>query len=173
MDKSRSPVHRRRKSPPRCYFQGSPSRDGRRDFPLHFIPAGGGIPPPWLPVKQITVADSLMLHGHTSFPHLAHPKRHKTSSQSITPDRRAPVSGYFPEERPKQKGRSPYGSVPCSFISCVLSPPSRLMKCMRERPGIGRKAPFCVRQRGCPRTYLSYDVGGTMGSPYSFQVSGR
>ena len=43
-----------------------------------------------------------------------------------------------------------------------------------ERTGTGRKALFLRRAaKGRPGKYPSYDVGGTMGSPYSFQVSGR
>ena len=146
MGKSPLPGAPSSKSPPRCYFQGSPSKDGRRDFPLHFIPAGGGILPPWLPVNQITVADSLLLHGHTSLPHRAPPKRHKTSSHSITPDRRAPVSGYLT----KTKGTFPVRERPLFFYQLFTVPPSRLMECMRERPGIGRKAPFLRQATGLP-----------------------
>jgi len=60
------------------------------------------------------------------------------------------------------------------FLSRLVPVPlSRLMERTGERTGTGRKALFLLRQRGRPGKYPSYDVGGTMGSPYSFQVSGR
>ena len=168
MDKSPLPGTPSPKKPPTMLFSGKPLQRRQEGLPSSFCPRRGGIPPPWLPVNQITVADSLMLHGHTFFPHLP-PKRHKTSSQSITPDRRAPVSGYLT----KTKGTFPVRERPLFFYQLRPAPPSRLMECMGKGRESEGRPPFCVRQQGCPRTYLSYDVGGTMGSPYSFQVSGR
>lgn len=99
------------------------------------------------------------------------------------------------DETPPETSQPPYGKasvrrpeprakvhnkrdVPCTGASLVLlsavsrplasSPPERLGK------DGSRKAPFsCAGQGGLLRGSFFYDVGGTMGSPYIFQVSGR
>lgn len=81
-----------------------------------------------------------------------------------------PFSGCSPEERPKQKGRPLYGSVPCSFLCGCPS--------TRSLPGKtygveGLEGTLLAEQKVRPIPHVSYDVGGTMGSPYIFQVSGR
>ena len=60
------------------------------------------------------------------------------------------------------------------FLSAVSRP---LVSSLPERLGKDGsrkgKPPFLRRARGLLRESFFYDVGGTMGSPYIFQVSGR
>ena len=84
-----------------------------------------------------------------------------------------PPSG-APDESPQQKGRSLYGSVPCSFISCFPSPRFQPDETHWEKDEKRKEGPFPASGKdGSPQKYIFYDVGGTMGSPYIFQVSGR
>lgn len=80
-----------------------------------------------------------------------------------------------PEPRTKVHNKR---DAPCTGASLVLlSAVSRpLVSSLPERLGKdgSRKAPFsCAGQGGLLRGSFFYDVGGTMGSPYIFQVSGR
>lgn len=79
-----------------------------------------------------------------------------------------------PGQKSKTKGRSLYGSVPCSFISCFPFPRFQPDETHWEKDGKRKEGPFPASGKEAPpRKYISYDVGGTMGSPYFFQVSGR
>lgn len=110
-----------------------------------------------------------------SFPRAIGPTDETPPETSQPPYGKAcsPPSG-APDESPKQKGRSLYGSVPCSFISCFPSPRFQPDETHWEKDEKRKEGPFPASGKdGSPQKYISYDVGGTMESPYIFQVSGR
>ena len=165
----------REEGPPLARFlRGNVSTKGRRDCPLDFLHAGGGILPP------CPTADAPRLRSSRSTRASILSPIYRSIDETPPPETSQPPYGKAcgppsgaPDEGPQQKGRSLYGSVPCSFISCFPSPRFQPAGATGERWKPEGRPLSCVRQRGLPAKYISYDVGGTMGSPYIFQVSGR
>lgn len=165
----------REEGPPLARFlRGNVSTKGRRDCPLDFLHVGGGILPP------CPTADAPRLRSSRS-PRASILSPIYRSTDETPPETSQPPYGKAcgppsgaPDESPQQKGRSLYGSVPCSFIGCFPSPRFQPDETHWEKDEKRKEGPFPASGKdGSPQKYISYDVGGTMGSPYIFQVSGR
>ena len=170
------PLTPARRGPPLARFlRRSVSTKDRRDCPLDFFTPGAAS---CRRVRQRMPHGCGLLEARAplSFPRfigpqtkrrrLKHPSRH-----------RGRLAVRRPEPRTKVHNKR---DVPCTGASLVLlsavSRPlvSSLMKRIGKRTRSGRRAPFsCAGQGGLLRGSFFYDVGGTMGSPYIFQVSGR
>ena len=59
-------------------------------------------------------------------------------------------------------------------LACFPSPRFQPDETHWEKDEKRKEGPFPASGKdGSPQKYIFYDVGGTMGSPYIFQVSGR
>lgn len=143
------PLTPARRGPPLARFlRRSVSTKDRRDCPLDFLHAGGGILPP------CPTADAPRLRSSRS-PRASILSPIYRSTDETPPETSQPPYGKAcgppsgaPDESPKQKGRSLYGSVPCSFISCFPSPRFQPAGATGERWKPEGKAPVLAPGKG-------------------------
>lgn len=166
----------REEGPPLARFlRGSVSTKDRRDCPLDFFTPGAAS---CRRVRQRMPHGCGLLEARAplSFPRfigpqtkrrrLKHPNRHTGRLAVHRPEPRTKVHN---------KRDAPCTGASLVFLSAVSRPlVSSLMERIGKRTGSGRESPLsCAGQGGLLRGSFFYDVGGTMGSPYIFQVSGR
>ncbi len=135
-----------------AFSGGCVSTDDRRDCPLDFLHTGYGILPPCPAADAPRMRSprsprSSILFSGLSIPQtksrlLKHPSRH-TGRLAVLPP--GP-----PDESPKQKGRSLYGSVPCSFISCFPFPRFLLDGAHRGKARKRKEGPFLHQAKRAP-----------------------
>lgn len=165
----------REEGPPLARFlRRSVSAKDRRDCPLDFLHAGGGILPPCPTADAPRLRSSRSTRASIRFPGLSAPQTKRRLKHPSRHTGRLAVRR--PEPRTKVQNKR---DVPCTGASLVLlSAVSRpLVSSLPERlgkDGSRKGKPLsCAGQGGLLRGSFFYDVGGTMGSPYIFQVSGR